>query len=121
MHPAYSVIFFTTISGLGYGLLVLLGLMGGTGLIPPDRGFGLAAFGLALVTVTLGLLAPTLHLGHPERARRTFSQWRTSWHSREGVAAIATTLAAGIFALGWIVWGETGGPWALAGIIGAAW
>jgi DMSO reductase anchor subunit len=120
VHPAYSVIFSTTSSGLGYGLLALLGLMGGTGLIPADRGFGLAAFGLALVTVTLGLLAPAPHLGPPERAGRAFSQWRTSWLSREGIAAIATTLAAGIFALGWIVWGETGGPWALAGIIGAA-
>jgi DMSO reductase anchor subunit len=120
VHPAYSVIFFTTFSGLGYGLLVLLGLMGGAGLIPADRGFGLAALGLALVTVTAGLFASTLHLGHPERAWRAFSQWRTSWLSREGVAAIATYLPTGIFALGWVVWGKTGGPWALAGITSAA-
>ena len=28
MHPAYSVILFTTASGAGYGLLALLGLVG---------------------------------------------------------------------------------------------
>ena len=99
MQPAYSVIFFTTFSGLGYGLLVLLGLMGGTGLIPADRGFGLAAFGLAFVTVTLGLFASTLHLGHPERAWRAFGEWRTSWLSREGVVAVVTYLPTGGFAL----------------------
>jgi DMSO reductase anchor subunit len=119
VHPAYSVIFFTTFSGLGYGLLVLLGLMGGTGLIPADRGFGLAAFGLAFVTVTLGLFASTLHLGHPERAWRAFGEWRTSWLSREGVVAVATYLPTGGFALGWVVWGQNDGLWALTGIIGA--
>jgi DMSO reductase anchor subunit len=29
-------------------------------------------------------------LGHPERAWRAFSQWRTSWLSREGIMAILT-------------------------------
>ena len=28
MHPAYSVILFTTASGAGYGLMALLGLVG---------------------------------------------------------------------------------------------
>ena len=32
MHPAYSVIFFTTASGAGYGLLALMGLLGAAGL-----------------------------------------------------------------------------------------
>ena len=120
MQPAYSVIFFTTFSGLGYGLLVLLGVMGGSGLIAPDRGFGFAALGLALVTATLGLFASTLHLGHPERAWRAFGEWRTSWLSREGVVAVATYLPAAGFAWGWVVLGETDGLWALAGIIAAA-
>ena len=119
MHPAYSVIFFTTFSGLGYGLLVLLGIMGPAGLIQPARGFGLAAFGLAFATVTAGLLASTIHLGHPERAWRAFSQWRTSWLSREGVAAIGTYIPTGLFAMGWVLWGQSGGLWGIAGILGA--
>ncbi len=120
MQPAYSVIFFTTSSGLGYGLLILLGLMGASGLIPADRGFGIAAFGFGLATVTLGLFASTLHLGHPERSWRAFSQWRTSWLSREGVAAILTYLPSCLFAWGWIVLGTNAEYWALAGIFSAA-
>jgi DMSO reductase anchor subunit len=49
-----------------------------------------------------GLLSSTFHLGHPERAWRALSQWRSSWLSREGIAAIATLVLFGIYALsGW--------------------
>src|SRR5438552_472627 len=34
MHPAFSVVFFTTATGAGYGLLALLGVLGGLGFIP---------------------------------------------------------------------------------------
>ena len=49
-----------------------------------------SASALALALVTAGLLSSTFHLGRPERAWRAFSQWRSSWLSREGVAALAT-------------------------------
>jgi DMSO reductase anchor subunit len=39
-----------------------------------------------------GLLSSTLHLGHPERAWRALSQWRSSWLSREGVLAVLAML-----------------------------
>ncbi|MCA8929188.1 MAG: dimethyl sulfoxide reductase anchor subunit, partial [Alphaproteobacteria bacterium] len=94
MHPAVSIIFFTTASGAGYGLLALMGLFGAIGLLPADPwvgGFGLV---LALVLVTAGLASSTYHLGHPERAWRALSQWKTSWLSREGVMAILTYLPA---------------------------
>ena len=55
---------------------------------------------IALVLITAGLLSSTAHLGRPERAWRAFSQWRTSWLSREGVAAVFTYVPAGLFALG---------------------
>ena len=70
MHPAPSIILFTTASGAGYGLLFLLGLAAPAGLLPPARAFGAVALGLALGLITLGLLASLLHLGHPERAWR---------------------------------------------------
>jgi DMSO reductase anchor subunit len=103
MHPAYSVILFTTASGAGYGLLVWLALGGVLGLLPAQRSLGIAGFGLALGLVTAGLLSSTAHLGRPERAWRAFSQWRTSWLSREGVMALLTYIPAGFLALGWIV------------------
>jgi len=90
MHPAYSVIFFTTASGAGYGVLFLTGLLGPLGLLPDDTVYCSVALGIGLVLVTAGLLSSTAHLGHPERAWRAFSQWRSSWLSREGVAAVAT-------------------------------
>ncbi len=120
MHPAASVILFTTLSGAGAGLLALLGLLGPLGLLPAARGFGLAAFGLALGAISAGLLASTFHLGHPERAWRAFSQWRSSWLSREGVAALATYPPAGLYALGWVGLERNSGPWALLGLLTAA-
>jgi len=119
MHPALSVILFTTASGAGYGLLALLGVFGALGMLPPDQGFGFVAFALALGLVTFGLLSSTFHLGHPERAWRAFSQWRSSWLSREGVASVATYLPALGFAFGWVWLGSNGGGWALLGLIAA--
>src|SRR3954463_583521 len=105
MHPAFSVIFFTTASGAGYGLLALLGLSAASGLLAPNRWLGVASLGLALALVTAGLLSSTAHLGHPERAWRSFSQWRSSWLSREGVAALSTFPPAIAFAALWWVLG----------------
>ncbi len=61
---------------------------------------------LALGLITAGLLSSTFHLGHPERAWRAFSQWRTSWLSREGVAAVATYVPACLFGLAWVFGGN---------------
>src|ERR1700746_2338146 len=110
MHPAFSVILFTTTSGAGYGLLVLLGVFAGTGLLPENPWFGFASLALALGMATAGLLASTFHLGPPERAWRAFSQWRSSWLSREGVAAVATFLPAGLFGIAWVFFGRVL-PW----------
>lgn len=101
MHPAYSVILFTTASGAGYGLLALLGLVGVLHGESSSLPFALAALGLALGLITVGLLSSTFHLGHPERAWRAFSQWRSSWLSREGVAAVVTYAPALAFGLVW--------------------
>jgi DMSO reductase anchor subunit len=102
MHPAYSVIVFTTASGAGYGLLIGLAAAAALGLVPPDPLLGFFGLGTALALVTLGLLTSTFHLGRPERAWRGLSQWRSSWLSREGVAAIVTYLPAGALGLGWV-------------------
>lgn len=87
MHPAFSVIFFTTFSGAGYGLWIWLGLLA-AGDALSARAASLLALGLGFVCVTAGLLSSTLHLGQPQRAWRAFSQWRSSWLSREGVASV---------------------------------
>jgi sulfite dehydrogenase (quinone) subunit SoeC len=114
MHPAFSVIFFTTASGAGYGLLALIGIGAPFGLLPADRGFGIMTLALALGLITLGLLSSSAHLGRPERAWRAFSQWRTSWLSREGVLSLATYVPSAFFALGWLFFGRLDGLYVLA-------
>jgi DMSO reductase anchor subunit len=122
MHPAYSVILFTTSSGAGYGLLFWLSIAHAFGFAPDDRWLAFAAIVLALALITIGLLASTLHLGHPERAVGAFSQWRSSWLSREGVVAVATYVPAGLLALLWLFGADSGftSILALLSAIGAA-
>ena len=119
MHPAPSIVIFTTLSGAGYGLLFLLGLGSAGGLLPDSPWFGGVSVGLALLLVTAGLVSSTFHLGHPERAWRALSQWRSSWLSREAVAAVLTYIPAVALAALSVV-GE-GGAWTvLAGLAAAA-
>lgn len=103
MHPAISVIFFTVISGAGFGLIAMLGL----GF--PMHGGMLPAFLICLLGGGLsaaGLISSTFHLGHPERALKAFSQWRSSWLSREGVLAVTTLVLFAIYALIWMFTNE---------------
>lgn len=101
MHPAYSVILFTTASGAGYGLLALLCLVGLSHGEASSLAFGLTAMVISLGLITIGLLSSTFHLGHPERAWRALSQWRSSWLSREGVLAVVTYVPAVLFGAVW--------------------
>ncbi|WP_319825018.1 dimethyl sulfoxide reductase anchor subunit family protein [Thalassovita sp.] len=113
MHPAPSVILFTTLSGLGFGLLAWLGIDAN----PPT---GLAAFWFFFVAFGLavgGVVSSTFHLGHPERAWRALTQWRTSWLSREGICAILTLGVMGLYAAALVFLGQ---PIPALGWIGAA-
>lgn len=98
MRPAASVLLLTTLTGFGYGLLAWLGAYAALGLLPAAPWFGIGAIAVALLLACLGLVASTLHLGRKERAWRAFSQWRSSWLSREGVAAVLTYPIAIAFA-----------------------
>ena len=93
MHPAFSVLLFTTLSGAGYGIWAWIGLLAAGGALP-ERTPTLLALALGFVLVTAGLLSSVGHLGKPLRAWRAFSQWRSSWLSREGVASLLCYLPA---------------------------
>jgi|TARA_B110000444_G_scaffold232517_1_gene241270 DMSO reductase anchor subunit len=111
MHPAGSVIVFTVASGLGFGLLTWLGLG-----LPDVRGwaaFWYYALGFGLAGG--GLLASTFHLGNPQRFLKAFSQWRSSWLSREGCLAVAALAVLGLFAIGSLM----SAVWQPLGYIGA--
>ncbi|WP_149195835.1 dimethyl sulfoxide reductase anchor subunit family protein [Luteimonas suaedae] len=118
MHPALSVIFFTTLSGAGYGLLAWLGLSvlllhARADVMPMLEALHWWSLLLGLVLSTVGLLSSLAHLGKPQRAWRALSQWRTSWLSREGMLAMATVVPAlALAAL--LLWVEPGPERALA-------
>ena len=112
MHPAPSVILFTTFSGLGFGLLAWLGLG-----FPAVTGWtAFAFFALAYLMAVGGLMASAFHLGRPERAVKAFTQWRSSWLSREAWAALAALTVMAGFGAGLVFWGRS---WMLPGIAGA--
>lgn len=96
MRPAFSLIVFTTLSGLGFGLAAIIGL----GLITAPTAFWWLVYnGVALALIGAGVVSSTMHLGHPERAWRAMTQWRSSWLSREGVLAALTTILLFSFAV----------------------
>ncbi|MFT4959415.1 MAG: DMSO reductase anchor subunit [Paracoccaceae bacterium] len=112
MHPAPSVIAFTTLSGLGFGLLFWLGLG-----YPDITGWvAFVFFAIAYLMAVGGLLASTFHLGRPERFLKAFKQWQTSWLSREGICAVAALIVMAIYGAG-LVFLETN--WAVLGFLGA--
>ncbi len=123
MHPAPSLIVFTVLSGLGFGLLAMLGL----GLRAPVGWAAFCYYALGYGLAGAGLLASAFHLGHPERALLAFTQWRTSWLSREAVLSLATLLALAPHAAGAVFWstplpllGAIGGGLALATVVATA-
>jgi DMSO reductase anchor subunit len=120
MHPAFSIVFFTTASGAGFALLLLLGLGAPLALLPSSSSFGFAALAIALLFAVGGLVSSVFHLGRPERAWRAFSQWRSSWLSREGVFSALTFLPSAVFGIGWVFFGTTTGLVGLCGVFAAA-
>ncbi|MDN6888401.1 dimethyl sulfoxide reductase anchor subunit [Variovorax sp. CAN2819] len=82
MHPAFSILFFTTLAGAAQGLVFALALatLFGLALAP---GFVGIALGAAEVLLVAGLAASFMHLGRKTRAWRAVLMWRTSWMSRE--------------------------------------
>lgn len=87
MNPAFSVIFLTTLIGVGQGLFLALFTQQSYALFDflPSQDSRFYGWGsvLALLFTMAGLIASFFHLGHPERAWRAATQWRTSWLSRE--------------------------------------
>ncbi|TCD14997.1 dimethyl sulfoxide reductase anchor subunit family protein [Oricola cellulosilytica] len=116
MHPAYSVIFFTVVSGMGYGLAFFLGI----GLLDPATMAAKAAYLSALGMIGAGLISSTFHLKNPHRAWRAFSQWRSSWLSREGVMAILTFIPLTTNAALCVLFDIQSLPLGIAGTVGAA-
>jgi len=110
MHPAFSVIFLTTLIGAGQGLFLALytgQLYSAFKVLPVQDSAHYYALGCGVVLVLLvaGLFSSFFHLGRPERAWRAAARWRTSWLSREVIVLPAFTAVVAawglIHYLGW--------------------
>jgi DMSO reductase anchor subunit len=104
VRPALSVILLTTLIGAGQGLFLALFTVQSyalVGLLPPIGGaeFYLQGSLIALTLLAAGLVASFFHLGRPERAWRSATQWRTSWLSREVIVLPAFMLVVVLYAL----------------------
>lgn len=106
MHPAFSVIFLTTLIGAAQGLFMALvtgQVYSLANLLEPQDSVTFYAAGslLGLVLLGLGLVAAVFHLGKPSyfftRAWRGITQWRTSWLSRELIALPAFMLLVALY------------------------
>lgn len=131
MHPAFSVIFLTTFIGVGQGLFLALFTgqsYAAAQFLPAQDSSGFYAVGslIALTFLVAGLVASFFHLGHPERAWRTATMWRTSWLSREVIILPLVMLFVFIYGvmhyMGWdavIATTETGVTFHASLLIGA--
>ncbi len=88
MQPAFSVIFLTTLIGMGQGVFLAIytaqvySVLNVVQQTSTDTFYGTGS-AVSLGLLILGLIASVFHLGRPERAWRTATMWRTSWLSRE--------------------------------------
>ena len=131
MHPAFSVIFLTTLIGAGQGLFLALFTAQAysvVSLLPAqDRWFYAIGSVVAVLLLLAGLPASFFHLGHPDRAWRSAATWRTSWLSREVIVLPAVIGSVMVYALvqflGWdlnVIGIHTAVPGDLSLLIGAA-
>ena len=124
MHPAFSVIFLTTLSGVAQGLFLAvysIDVLSRLGLSElPMPSFIVAGVALSVLFAALGLLASFWHLGRPERAWRAATMWRTSWLSREVIvlpAFLASVAAYGVAYATGSLWSDLFGVLAVVACI----
>jgi len=128
MNPAFSVIFLTTLIGVGQGFFISLyaaQLLAQADIVAVsgNPGFYAAGSAVALLFLLAGLVASFFHLGHPERAWRAAAMWRTSWLSREVIVLPALMLMIAVYAATHLVGadgadsGSAGGASIVAGAI----
>ncbi|MEM9139351.1 MAG: DmsC/YnfH family molybdoenzyme membrane anchor subunit [Pseudomonadota bacterium] len=99
MHPAPSLVVFTVLSGLGMGMVAWIGI----GVGSESTLFGWIGGAASLVIAGLGGVASVGHLANPKNAWRAFSQWRSSWLSREACLMVAAKITFSAYLAGWLL------------------
>ena len=99
MHPAPSIILFTVLSGFGFGLISIIGLLQFFNQISVVNIIIFSLIGLFFSTV--GLISSFFHLANKKNAIKSMSQWQTSWLSREAISSIFC-LSIVVGNIGWV-------------------
>lgn len=92
------MIVFTVLTGIGLGMVAWIGL--GLGLA---GGAGWAAVVLAVLAAGIGGVASVGHLARPSAALYAFTQWRSSWLSREACLLLITMAVFALYAGLWLL------------------
>ena len=119
MRPDRRIILFTTLTGAGFGMLVLLALFAAGDIVPETRLFGALAFALAFGAITSGLVVSTFRISNRGRSWLAVTQWKSSWLSRQTLLSLATYLPGLLFAFGWVALGTYQAPWGTLGMMAA--
>ncbi len=99
MHPAPSIILFTVLSGFGFGLISIVGLLQ---FLSQISAVNIIIFSLiGLIFSTVGLISSFFHLANKKNAIKSMSQWQTSWLSREAISSIFC-LSIVVGNIGWV-------------------
>lgn len=108
MRPAFSVLFLTTLIGAAQGLFIALFFCELLASAVLQNSFFVGGAVLVLVLSSLGGISSVFHLGHPERAWRAMTMWRTSWLAREGIALPSFMVLVFVYGVAhWLAWGHT--------------
>ena len=99
MHPAPSIILFTVLSGFGFGLTSIVGLLQFLNQISMVDIIIFSSMGLFFSTI--GLISSFFHLANKKNAIKSMSQWQTSWLSREAISSIFC-LSIVVGNIGWV-------------------
>lgn len=99
MHPPASMIVFTVLTGLGLGMIAWIGM----GLGSESHLFGWIGGPLSLAIAGIGGVASVGHLANPKNAWKAFSQWRSSWLSREACLMVLTYIAFVLYLAFWLL------------------
>ena len=99
MHPAPSIILFTVLSGFGFGLISIIGLLQFLSQISAVEIVIYSVIGLFFSII--GLISSFFHLANKKNAIKSMSQWQTSWLSREAISSIFC-LSIVVGNIGWV-------------------
>ena len=100
MHPAPSIILFTVLSGFGFGLISIVGLLQFLNQISTVDIVIFSAIGLFFSII--GLISSFFHLANKKNAIKSMSQWQTSWLSREAISSVLC-LSIVVGNIGWVI------------------